>query len=581
MHRHLYIPILFVLAAAGLQVRAQDPTPTPAPTPVVSDKQNTTPDNLKGVPGIADDYRSNDRSLPDLGRIGVDMTQQRTLTLHEAIELALDNNRDIEVSRKTVTMAEFDLQAARGFYQPRLTGQSYYDRSTVPNVSIFSNNQKTTQGSLLGNAALSAYAPKFGTVFTGSFNNQRVTTDNPISILSPQLNSSLGFSVLQPLFRGRKFDQSRRTIEIAKRNISLTDTQFRQRSIDVVSGVEKAYWDLTFALRNLQVQRDGVRDAKSQLEHNKRLVDEGQLAPIDVVAAETQVANFEQAVYDALNVVNQAENALKNLISPNRTENIWNQALMPVEPVDISVPNSTLTEAMDLAITNRPELEINKTQKDINALDQKLYRDQTKPQVDFTASYSSSGIGGSQNPNFSPTIPTACTRIPPDPIGCAQLQANLALLTGNPFSGIIANRYPVFRVGVNFNLPLFGDKTAAANLGRSKVEAERLDTQREQIEQSIQVDVRNALQAIRTGEARLRAASIARENSEKQYESEQRKLDSGQSDVYKVLDRQTALTVARSNELRARTDLNKAIADLQHATGNSLKANDIEPKLKK
>src|SRR5678815_5348507 len=205
MNRHLYILILLVLAAAGLRVDAQDPTPTPTPnpTPIVSDKQNTTPEDLKGVPSIATDYRSVDRSLPDLGRVGVDMTQQRSLTLREAIELALDNNRDIEVSRKTVTMAEYDLQAARGFYQPRLTGQSYYDRSTVANTSIFSSNQKTTQGTLLGNAALSAYAPKFGTVFSGTFNNQRVTTDNPISILRPQLNSRPGFAVTQPLFRGR------------------------------------------------------------------------------------------------------------------------------------------------------------------------------------------------------------------------------------------------------------------------------------------------------------------------------------------------------------------------------------------
>ena len=159
--------------------------------------------------------------------------------------------------------------------------------------------------------------------------------------------------------------------------------------------------------------------------------------------------------------------------------------------------------------------------------------------------------------------------------------ANLALLTGNPFRGIFANRYPVYRIGISFNLPLFGDKTAAAQLGRSRVEAERLETQREQLEQGIQVEVRNALQAIRTGEARLRAAAIARENTAKQYESEQRKLDSGQSDVYRVLDRQTALSAARSNELRARTDLNKAIADLQRVTGNTLKANDVEPKLKK
>lgn len=575
MKRHLYIIILALLIAVGLEVRAQSPTPTPS----AGDVQNVTPENIKGVPAIAENYRSENRTLPDLGRVGVDMTDQKPLTLRETIELALENNRDIEVSRKTSTIAEWDLRGTGGIFQPRLSGQSYYDRSVTPNVSIFSSNQKTTQGMIVGNATVQGFVPRFGTVLAGSFNNSRMTSDNSINVLSPQYNSSLGFSLTQPLFRGRKFDAGRRTIEIAKRNIELTDTQFRQRSIEVVALVEKAYWDLAYALRNLQVQRDGVRDAKSQLEHNRRLVDEGQLAPIDIVAAETQVANFEQAVYDALNVVNTTENALKNLISPNRNNAIWRQALTPVESVEKEIPKTTLTEAMELAIGNRPELEINKVQKDINLLDQRLYRDQKKPQIDFTASYTSAGIGGSQSPSFNPSFPTACTTDPTSP-ACAQQQENLALLTGSPFRGVFLNRYPVLRFGINFNIPLFGDKSASAALGRSKVEAERLDTQREQIEQGIQVEVRNALQSVRTAEGRLRAAAIARENTAKQYESEQRKLDEGQSDVYRVLERQTALAAARSNELRARTELNKAIAELERATGNSLKANDIEAKIK-
>lgn len=555
-------------------VSAQTPSPTPSPTTVAADV-----DALPPVPMIAPDFRSDDRSLPDLGRVGVDLGNQRSLMLREAIEIALANNRDIEVNRKTSTMAEFELRAARGFYQPRLTGQTYYDRSTIPNVSIFSNNQTTTQGSLVANAGLQGFVPQYGTVFSGTFNNQRLTTDNPISILSPQLNSSLGFALTQPLFRGRSFDQPRRTIEIAKRNIDLTNTQFRQRSIEVVAGVQRAYWDLTFALRNLQVQRDGVRDARSQLQHNRRLVDEGQLAPIDIVAAETQVANFEQAVYEALNIVNQAENSLKSLLSPNRSDPLWAQALTPVEPVESPVPDKTLSEVMEAAMDNRPELEINRTQKAINAIDQRLYKDQQKPQIDFIASYNASGIGGSQNPNFSPNFPTSCTSDPTSP-ACRQQQANLALLTGNPLSGIFSNRYPVVRFGINFNLPLFGDKTAKAQMGRSLVEAERIETQREQIEQAIQVEVRNAMQAIRTAQARLRSAAIARENTALQYQSEQRKLDEGQSDIYKVLERQTALTVARSNELRARTELNKAVADLQRASGTTLSDNNVEAKLK-
>jgi len=92
--------------------------------------------------------------MPDLGRVGVDMTDQRSLTLNEAITLALENNKDIEVTRKNVKIAEYDLLAARGVYQPRFTGQTYYDRSRVPNVSIFSSNQSTTQGSFVGNAGV-------------------------------------------------------------------------------------------------------------------------------------------------------------------------------------------------------------------------------------------------------------------------------------------------------------------------------------------------------------------------------------------------------------------------------------------
>lgn len=579
MKRQLFIFIAAFILIGGT-VTAQDPTPTPTATPVVVDKQNVAPEKLQGVPPIAPNYRSDDRSLPDLGRVGVDMMDQRSLTLNDAIAMALENNNDIEVTRKNVKIAEFDLRAARGFYQPRLTGQTYYERSTTPNVSIFSSNQETTLGSFVGNVGVTGFIPSFGTVLRADVNNQRQTSTNPISILSPQENASIGFSLTQPLFRGRRFDQNRRTIEIAKRNLSLTDVQFRQRTIETIATVQRAYWDLAFALRNLQVQRDGVKDAKDQYEHNKRLVSEGQLAPIDIVAAETQVANFEQAVYEALNVVNQAENALKNLISPNKNAKLWSESLTPTDPVDLTPPDTTLKEALDLAIANRPELELNQVQRDINAIDRKFYGDLKRPQIDLVASYTSAGIGGDQNPNFRTPFPLACEQDPTSP-ACQQQRANLALLTGNAYSGVFNNRYPTYRVGITVNLPLFGDKTAGAQYGKSLVEGEKIETQRAQLEQNIQVDVRNSIQAVRTAEAKLRAAAIARENSAKQYDSEQRKLDAGQSDIYKVLERQTALTSARSAELRVQTELNKAIADLQRATGNSLKANNVEARLRK
>ena len=573
--------IALFIGTAGVFAQSPTPTPVPAATPAVQDKQNVEPENLQGVPAISPNYRSDDRTLPDLGRVGVDMTDQQTLTLAEAIAKALENNKDIEVTRKNVKIAEFDLKAARGFYEPRFGGQAYYEKSTAPNISFFDPTSDAIKGSsFVGNVGVTGYVPRFGTQLNASLNNQRVGTDNLVSIVSPQYNSNLTFSVTQPLFRGRNFDAPRRAIEVAKRNLSLTDTQFRQRTIEIISNVQRAYWDLTYALRNLQVQRDGVKDAKDQLAHNKRLVEEGQLAPIDVVAAETQVANFEQAVYDALNTASVAENNLKNLIAENRSDTLWSKSVTPVDSVDLDAPVTTLSQALDAAMQNRPELEVNRAQKDINAIDQKFYKELKKPQIDLIASYTSAGIGGNLNPNFANPF----CRNNPDPKQCEQ--AVLQLLqnvggAGSAWGDIWSNKYPTFRVGVQFNLPLLGDKTNGAQYGRSLVEGERLETQRTQLEQNIQVDVRNAIQAVRTAEARLRAAAVARENSVKQYDSERRKLDNAQSDIYKVLERQTALTTARSNELRAQTELNKAIADLQRATGNSLKANNIEAKLLK
>jgi HAE1 family hydrophobic/amphiphilic exporter-1 len=583
MKGHLFI--LLMAGAVLFQAPAFGQDPQPSPTPYATDSQGVVPERVPGVPEIAPDFRSEDRELPDLARIGVDLTDQRAMSVREAIALALENNTDIEVTRKNVRIAEFDLKAARGIYQPRLIGRTEYERSTVPNVSIFSSNQKTTQGSVVGSGAVTGYVPNFGTVISGEFSNQRLTTDNPISILSPQYNASLGLQITQPLLRGRGFDQGRRTIEIAKRNLALTDSQFRQRSIEIITNVQRAYWDLTFALRNLQVQRDGVRDAKEQLAHNRRLVEEGQLAPMDIVAAETQVANFEQAVYDALNAVTQAENAMKNLISPNRHDRVWSESITPTDSVDLEAPNTTLTEAMTAALANRPELETIEVQKDINEIDRRYYRNQTLPQIDLVARYSSAGIGGTQNPNFSSPFDVPCDPDDPGYEACvarqmaqrSQLQTLLQSIggAGSSVGDIFANKYPTYSVGIQFNLPLFGDKTARAQLGRSLVEGERIETQREALEQAIQVDVRNAIQAVRTAEARLRSAAISRANTAQQYESEQRKLDAGQSDIYRVLERQTALTTARSNELRAQTELNKAIAELHRATGNSLSANDI------
>jgi len=429
--------------------------------------------------------------------------------------------------------------------------------------------------------------PKSGGSYRLDFSSIRQTSNSVFSVLNPQYPTALTFSYAQPLIRGRRFDLPRRQLEVAKKNLSLTDAQFRQRAIEVITSVQHTYWDLVFALRNLQIQRESLNESRAQLEHNRRLVAEGSLAPIDVVAAETQVANFEQTEFAALEDVNRAENNLKNLIAENQDSKIWTDALVPVDDVDLTLPQVSLPDAMKAAKENRQELKQSDLAREINLLDQKLYRDQTKPEVDFVGSYGMTGNAGTQvsTPNpltasidqlrvrvnelsalsgLQPLAPATTVNLPPDFFG-GYLQS---------LSNLGSNQFNNFRVGVSISLPL-RNRTAEGQLGHALAEGNRIAAQRQQLEQLIQVEVRNALQSLTTADARLRAAAIARTTAEQQYESEKRKLDAGQSTVFLVLERQTALAVARGNELRAQTDLNKATAELQRATGNSLSANNV------
>ena len=568
---------LVLWIAPGAIGQETSPSPSPAPQELQ-------------VPAIAPDFHPTQKPLPELGRVGVDMDRQKPLSLREALAMALENNKDIEVARHNVKIAEFDLQGAHGVYDPKLTSATYFERIETPISSFLSggSNGATTSSDYTATARLEGQTPKFGGNYRLDFSSIRLTTNNQFVPLSPQYPTALTFNYTQPLFRGLRFDNNRRQIEIGKKNLSLTDAQFRQRAIETITSVQRAYWDLVFALRNLQVQKDAVRDSRAQLEHNKRLVVEGALAPIDVVAAEAQVAGFEQTLYSSLEEVSRSENNLKNLIAVNREAELWNLSIIPTDSVDLAPPDISLPEALKAAMDNRPELQQSNVVREINQIDQRYFREQTKPAVDLVGSYGLVGLAGSQGNTLNP-FSSASTQELRARVDELLTRAGLPLLTPLPtqalspvllggydqsLRNLLSNRFNNFRVGVQINLPL-RNRTAQAQLGRSLVEGQRIATWREQLEQSIQVDVRNALQLVRSGQARLHAAGIARQASEQQYQSEQRKLDAGQSTVFLVLERQTALTTARGNELRAQTDLNKAIAELQRATGNALTTNNI------
>ena len=516
-------------------------------------------------PPVAPNFQAPARPLPDATRVGVDVANQLSMTLEEAITLALKNNNNIDMSRNDVQVAEFTLRAARGVYDPLIASENYYESVTTPTASAIGGavNGAVTQTRFFGSAGVNGFSPIGGGIYSANFNSSRTSTSNTNSFLNPQYPSSLTFTYAQPLFRNFRFDNNRRTIEIAKKTLGLTDAQFRQQAIEIIAQVEQSYWDLVFALRNLSVQIDAVKEARTQLESNQRLVAKGVLAPVDIVAASTQVTNFEQLVYDAEESVTRAENTLKTLVLADRTSEVWSRAITPTSEVDLETPKVGLEIALSEALKNRPEIVQLEHTAEINRIDERYYRDQSKPQIDLVGSYTSQGLAGSETPAaFSPT--TGLSRVPPNLVGGYF----------NSLGNLIQQDYPTYRVGVTIGLP-WGNTVAKANLGRSLVVADRIKNQLAQQEQIIEAEVRNSMQALKSGEAKLASALASRQSAEILYDSEQRKFKAGTTTLFLVLVANRELLVTRSRELQAQTDLNKAISEFQRATGTTLSANNV------
>jgi len=548
-------------------VTAQDPTPTATPTPVpLPSPFVPNPAILPAEPPpIAPNFVAPPRPLPSTERVGVDPANQLPLTLEQAVELALRNNNDIDTSRNDVQIAEFNLRGARGIYDPIIASEGYYESATIPTASLIGGavNGAVTQTRFFGTGGVSGFTPWFGGNYSARFDSSRTTTSNTNSFLNPQFPTVLNLSYTQPLFRDLRTDVNRRQIAIARKNLSLSDAQFRQRAIEVITQVEQAYWNLAFSLRNLQVQIDAVKQARTQLESNQRQVAKGVLAPIDVVAATAQITTFEQGVYTAQEDVTRSENTLKTLLLADRTTADWSRPITPVSPITLEPPRVGLPAALTEALKNRPEITQLDTNAEINKINEEYFRDQTKPQIDLVATYTSQGLAGAETP----------AAINPN-TGLSRVPGNLVGGYLNSLGNLLAQDYPTYRVGVAISLP-WGNTTAKANLGRTLVEGTRIGNQKAQTEQIIEAEVRNALQAIRSAEARLAAAAASRTSSEQLLASEQRRFAAGTTTTYLVLERQNELLAARGRELQAQTDLNRAISEFNRATGSTLTANNV------
>jgi outer membrane protein len=591
-------PVIFLTKAAAHDgQRRVDPTPTSSPallhTASPTPRPTPPPDQEPlSVPPVAPNYEADKATYPQLAMIGVPFDRQQTMTLREVVELALRNNKDIEVSRSVVRSAEATLLGAKGFYDPKLTFNRFVFREVLP---VSSSTLGGDQGSITasgstGGVSFFGLSPKGGGQYQVSYTDSQIKTNVIFSTLEKQYKTNLAFSYTQPLMRNREIDEPRRQIEIAKKNLSLTDAQFRTNVIEIITHVRNSYWDVVYALRNLQIQQDALRAAEEQLLHTRRLVGRGYVAPIDVTQIEAQVSNFREGLYMALEGVAKSDTALKNLIVGDIKDSLWEVLIIPSDPVDVKAPTINAEQALNDALAQRPELQQSDVAQAINELNQRFYTDQKRPKVDLVGSYSLDGLAGSVNPLSSQDpIAFASTELtdrvnqlsvlaglPPlqPPANTATVPPFLIGGYGQSLSNLFSHRFPTVRFGVQVEFPIW-NRQAEAQLALSREEGAQLKTRRQQLDQLIKADVRSALQSMRTAEARLQASAEARSSSEQQYESEVRLYNGGHSTTYLVLDRQVALKNARGVELKAQMDLNKAISELDRAIGRTVKSFDF------
>lgn len=524
-------------------------------------------------------------------RIGV--MGNANISLSEVVERVLANDRDLAVSRILREEAGYSLKGAKGFYDPRLGLNTFRQRTISPVSSIIGGaaNGKLTSEQVLFDPQLTGAFPILGGTYRLDFTSSRTRSDSTFITLNPQFPTSVSLNLNQPLWKGRSYDDARHRIEVARNNIRLSGEQFRQRVIEIVTLAVQSYWELDYAYRNLQVQLEAVQLAEQQDASNRRQVEQGLLAPTDVVATQTQIATFSQNFFAAQQAVTAAENALKVLMLADRSDLMWGMALIPEERAAAQESLPPLDEALRNALAARPELAESSITIDNNKADLRLSQELTKPQVDGYANLSVSGLAGHSLPP-APNLFTAGTvaltnqvnvlstlaGIPPIPVSNSSGGGVLPIFVGGygqSLSTLGSGNFTSAQLGVQFSLPL-RNRAAGAQLSTSVAESRRLQTQRQQLEIAIEQDVRNALQVATTARARFNAASTARRNAELQYTSEQRQFQAGTSTVFLVLQRQTDLIAARTREVRARADLGEAAANLDRATAHTLESQKIQ-----
>jgi len=470
----------------------------------------------------------------------------RPLSLQDCFAEALKHNLDVQIEQTAPEISLYNLQGAYSGYDPlfSFSGQHLYNDSGAS----FQNGQHVAGSDYneqLYNSGFSGGTP-WGMTYDLAGNVSRTTGRNSVSNVFLPFQNSDGqvgaLTLTQPLLKNFWIDSTRLTIRINKNRLQYSEQGLRGQIITTVTAVENAYYELIFARENVKVEQEALVLAQTQLDDDKRRMAVGTVAERGgtIEQDEAQVALSQANLIAAQNTLSVDENALKNLLTDNYPQ--WHD--VEIEPTVALTAERQFFDVQDSwskGMTDRPDLVQARLNVEQQGIQLKFYRNQLFPEVDLIGSYGYNGSGQ----DFSDT-----------------------------FSQFSAADRPFYSYGAQLSMPL-SNVGPRNQIKSGKAMEKQLLLQLKQLEQNVMVQIDNAVKAAESAWESADATRQQRIYAEAALKAEQGKYAVGKSTTFIVLQLQTALTTARSQEIRALANYNQALASLAAAEGSSLQRDNL------
>jgi outer membrane protein len=471
------------------------------------------------------------------------------LTIEDAVRMALENNLGIQAERLNPQAAAYGVARARGAFAPALFSTTSRRSSTAPPTDFLSAGAAVVVNSNFQTQAGMQQQLPSGGAYSAAWDGSRLVTDAPRTVFSPQLGSDLIFQATQPLLRNFRIDTFREQLLLSRNQQQVSDLALQQRITQTSRNVRAAYYNLVGAIAGLDVAQQSLDLARESLRNNQTRVEVGTMAPIDIVAAEAEVASNEEQVIIQQAAIESGQDQLRALVMNQSQPGFWTVTFKPTDQPMITPRQIDVDAAIKNALANRTDILQFKKQMEATDVTLKFARNQKLPGVDLQAAYRVTGIGGTQ-------FQYDQTSAAPQVIG--QSVRSFA----DVLRDVFGNNFKTWSFAVNVSYPL-GTSQADATYAQTKVQRQQQQTSLNDLELQIATSVREAARSVNTNLKRVEATRKARELAERRLEAEQKRFTVGLSTTFELFQAQRDLARARQAELAATIDYNRSLVDFE------------------